>query len=257
MIWNRPARFGYTVKGAFWILPYEFRRWLIKVSLPKAFRRLQEKRLIETNNGYSFKPFDQNKCIFIHIPKSAGISISKSLFGNSAGGHRKLEIYQVVFSKSEFDNYFKFTFVRNPWDRLVSAFLYLKNGGINDRDKAWSKQNLTSFMTFDSFVKEWVNQRNIESHLHFVPQFRFICEPGIDIPRVNFIGYFEKLEEDFYYVREKLGLHSNLLHSNKTVEKNKDYKEYYTDTTKEIVAKVYRKDIQLFGYDFDNISLKK
>ncbi len=257
MIWKNTEMLKYAGKRAFWLLPYQVRRLLIRISYPRAFRRLQEKRLIVTDDGYSFTPFDQYRCIYIHIPKTAGLSVSKSLFGNAAGGHRKLEIYQIAFSKREFDSYFKFTFVRNPWDRLVSAYYYLKNGGINDRDRIWAKRNLSSYVDFDSFVKGWVNRRNIEAHIHFIPQFRFICEPGSYTPKVDFIGYFENLEEDFCYVQKRLGLDSSLMHFNKTIDKQKDYNEYYTEATKEIVAKVYRKDIQLFGYDFDNISLKK
>lgn len=256
MIWKNNVMLEYALKSAFWVLPYEVRRWLIRVSLPRAYKRLQERRMDDIDNDYSFKPFDQNRCIFIHIPKAAGISVSMSLFGNP-GGHWRLEKYQIVFSKCEFNNYFKFTFVRNPWDRLVSAYFYLKKGGINDRDRIWAEQNLSSYVDFDSFVKDWVNRINIETHIHFIPQFRFVCEPGSDIPKVDFIGYFENLEEDFCYVQKKLGLTSSLMHFNKTIDKKKDYREYYTEATREIVANVYRKDIQIFGYDFDNTSLKK
>ena len=93
----------------------------------------------ETDDGYSFKPFDQCGCIFIHIPKCAGVSVSKALFGNLAGGHSRVVDYQLVFNSNEYSNYFKFTFVRNPWDRLVSAFFFLKKGGFNDADKKWVK----------------------------------------------------------------------------------------------------------------------
>lgn len=247
----------YALKTAFWKLPYQVRSILIRGTCPRAFRRLQEMRKLDTDDNFSLKPFDQYKCIFIHIPKTAGISISKCLFGNLGGGHKKIEIYQIVFNKIEFDTYFKFTFVRNPWDRLVSAYFYLKNGGMDNRDRIWAERNLLSFVDFDSFVNEWVNRRNIETYKHFIPQFKYFCEPGNDTPQVDYIGYFENLEVDFNTVKMKLGLDSGLMHLNKTINKNIDYRNYYTDTTKDIVADVYQKDIRLLGYDFDRISPEK
>lgn len=85
-------------------------------------------------NNYSYKPLDNLKCIFVHIPKTAGISISRSIFGNLGGGHTKIRDYELIFSAKDFNNYFKFTFVRNPWDRIFSAYRFLKNGGINEED---------------------------------------------------------------------------------------------------------------------------
>jgi len=55
-------------------------------------------------------PFDRYQCIFVHIPKTAGVSICRSLFENLAGGHTTIAKYQIIFSKKEFDRYFKFTF---------------------------------------------------------------------------------------------------------------------------------------------------
>jgi hypothetical protein len=246
------ANINFALKKFFWVLPYEGRRMFVRLILPQAYKRLQARRIIDTCDGYSLKPFDKNKCIFIHIPKTGGISVSKSLFGNLAGGHRKLEIYQIVFTKREFNNYFKFTFVRNPWDRLVSAYFYMKKGGTNDRDRIWAEQNLSNYYDFDIFVKNWINRENIETCIHFVPQYSFVCEPGSSSPRVNFIGYFEHLQEDFCYISKKLGLNTSLFHYNKTMANKIDYRSFYSEATRKIVAEVYRRDIEIFGYDFNN-----
>ena len=68
------------------------------------------------------------RCIFFHIPKTAGVAVCDGLFGNRGPGHMDVEIAKVVFGKWRFQSFFKFCFVRNPWDRLVSAFHYLRHG---------------------------------------------------------------------------------------------------------------------------------
>ena len=95
----------------FYSLPHDERRMFFSRTRPQIFNNLQNRRTIVTNDGYSYIPFDRHMCIFVHIPKTAGVSICRALFGNLAGGHASVSMYQIVFSKEEFDRYFKFTFV--------------------------------------------------------------------------------------------------------------------------------------------------
>ncbi len=139
----------------------------------------------------------------------------------------------------------------------MSAFLFLKKGGHNKVDRAWSEQNLSHFDDFHTFVIEWVNRKNVNTWKHFVPQYKFLCEPGDQTPKVDFIGYFERLGNDFNYIQNKLGKNANLQHLNKTGGTKRDYKEYYTSETKEMVADVYKEDIRIFGYDFENAPFEK
>ena len=83
---------------------------------------------------------DKYKIIFIHIPKNAGISIEEALFDKKIGHKSILQFESHNLKK--YHEYFKFTVVRNPYDRLVSAFHFLKKGGRNPVDKAWSDNNL-------------------------------------------------------------------------------------------------------------------
>ena len=240
-----------------WRFPYDQRQKLFKAFSPMNYRRFQDMRRFETNRGRSLKPFDEHKCIFVHITKCAGISIATSLFGNLGGGHFRIPHYQLIFSQSEFTEYYKFTFVRNPWDRLVSAFLFLKKGGANKIDKQWAKENLSQYTDFNTFVTRWVNRKNVNKWKHFVPQYKFLCQPGSQTPVVDFIGHFECINEDFTNVQNRLNSHSNLQNLNKTEGIKKDYREYYTEAAKKIVADVYLEDIWILGYDFDNANIMK
>ena len=246
-----------TMMSLLWLFPYEQRQSIFRTLSPKGYRHFQEMRKLETDKGRSLKPFDEQKCIFVHITKCAGISIATSLFGNLGGGHLRVPHYQLIFNQREFEDYFKFTFVRNPWDRLVSAFLFLKRGGANKIDRKWAEENLSQFADFDAFVTRWVNRKNVNKWKHFVPQYKFLSNPGSLTPVVDFIGYFECLNDDFIHIQERLNKQTSLQHLNKTVGEKKGYREYYTAATQKIVADVYREDIQLFGYDFDNAHLKR
>jgi hypothetical protein len=240
-----------------WQFPYNTRQLLFRTFAPGAHKHFQEMRAFETDRGRSLKPFDEQKCIFVHITKCAGISICMTLFGNLGGAHLRIPHYQLIFSQHEFEDYFKFTFVRNPWDRLLSAFLFLKKGGANKLDRQWVEANLGGYPDFHSFVINWVNRKSVNTWKHFVPQYKFVCEPGNQTPKVDFIGRFECINEDFAEVQKRLGNHSNLQHLNRTEGGKKDYREYYTDETRTIVEDVYQEDIRIFGYDFDNQFLNR
>jgi hypothetical protein len=213
-------------------------------------RYLHERELRRVDGAsYSLKPFDMHRCIFIHIPKAAGISVLRSLFGSLGGAHRSARKYRLIFGDERFRDYFKFTFVRNPWDRLVSAFFFLKHGGLNAGDRRFSRRHLARFDTFGAFVRHWLRPRNLHHTIHFVPQHEFICLRKLTIA-VDFIGRFETLETDFARIAERLGIECTLDHCNPAASRRPDYRTYYDERTRAIVANVYAEDIALLDYDF-------
>ncbi|TGO03183.1 hypothetical protein PN36_11440 [Candidatus Thiomargarita nelsonii] len=187
----------------------------------------------------------------MHIPKTGGVSIAKSLFGTLVG-HLDIHGYKIIFGPTAFNNYFKFSFVRNPWDRTLSAYLFLKKGGFDKKDEEWATNHLIKYTEFSYFVTNWITPKNIYKKNHFLPQYRFICGKNL-VPEVDFLGYFENFEHDFKYIQEKLGINCELSHLNST--KKRDYRDYYTKETLEIIAKVYAKDINVFGYSFEHNKL--
>jgi hypothetical protein len=193
----------------------------------------------------------KHKAIFVHIPKSAGTSIRESLFGGG-GAHRTIAGFQAVLSPQLFAECFKFTFVRNPWDRLVSAFFYLKNQNMMSNQR-WARENLSKFEDFHTFVTRWLTRENLWSYVLFRPQYHFICFEGRQ-PAVDFIGFYENLASDFTVICNHIKSSAKLEEKNRNSQR-RDYCEYYTDETRHLVAKLYAEDIELFGYNFDNSSL--
>ncbi|WP_263079367.1 sulfotransferase family protein [Endozoicomonas sp. Mp262] len=191
---------------------------------------------------------DKLECIFVHIPKTAGTSLQKTLFNFTHTGHLRWDEYEA-YDKKKFSKYYKFAFVRNPWDRVVSAYEYLKSGGRNESDKAWSEKNLAKYTSFESFINSWLTEENILTWNHFVPQSNFIFDTNDNL-KVDFLGRFETLNCDFKILSEKLGGYRSLENINKS--KRKAYKDYYSKTTKDKIAKLYGRDVELLGYKFDD-----
>ncbi|MFA6618913.1 MAG: sulfotransferase family 2 domain-containing protein [Candidatus Neomarinimicrobiota bacterium] len=195
------------------------------------------------------------KALFVHIPKTAGISLYKSI------DHPKIKI-KGHFIQNPFHLFLKnylrlhpkdqfkiFSFVRNPWDRLVSAFFYLEKGGRNLCDILDQKRYLSKFNgDFESFVKEGIIEGKVMKQLHLIPQYKWICDDD-DTILADYIGYFESLNDDLKKISKELSIPFKALeHKN-----NSSHKPYYTLYDQEmidIVAKAYEKDIKLFNYSF-------
>lgn len=203
------------------------------------------------------------KCIFIHITKCAGTSIETALghFDGYAwemyrGGqdHRTIKQIkngfvnkndrnpncQLIVNQQQFNDYFKFTFVRNPWDRLYSVYEYVKT------HKNHKKQfNMLPDTTFKEFLKSYIES----GRLFFRSQLSYIQDVDGSIP-LDFIGRFENLQEDFDIVRQKLGTNKipHLTHSNKS--SNYGYKKKYDEETIELVRDFYKEEIEVFGYNY-------
>ncbi len=208
----------------------------------REFNQLRNKK-----GKYSLKGFDQLQCIYVHIPKAAGVSINKALFGNYGGGHRTVHAYKRIFGPALFKQYYTFTFVRNPYSRLISAYRFLKDGGFNEKDRKWASENLSQFDDFNEFVKEWLDETTIWSYTHFKPQYYFICDFDLK-PEVDFIGKVETIDTDFEKVCNTLGVPNNLAVNNKGRPDNTKWEDFYSRESLEKVARVYHQDFELFNY---------
>ena len=202
----------------------------------KNFLGVEEK---ETNPILSL--FIEKKCVFFHIPKTAGISISNSLFGDVKWGHRSVNFYKSYYGEKIFNSLYKFCFVRNPYDRLFSAYTFLKEGGINNQDLEFSNSYLQEFASFDEFVLKGLEKEEIMNWVHFKPQYTFVCDENDNIV-MDFIGKMENLKADFNTVCKHLNIESELQELNMSSAKKNEFSE----EVKAMIKLKYQKDFNLF-----------
>jgi len=185
----------------------------------------------------------KHKFIFIHIPKCGGTTVEKAL-GWDGAPHHTMEWYMKQNYDSNPDEYYKFTFVRNPWDRLVSWYFYCRTRGLGSYPKnfeEWVQTGIiphweTSERIIDGTKWRGKDPINYQSWITHEKQY-------------DFIGKLENFQQDFNIVCEKIGIpQQQLRHTNKS--NHKHYTEYYDDETREIVAEKYARDIERFGYKF-------
>lgn len=179
----------------------------------------------------------EHKFIFIQPKKTATSTLHGVLFRYMVVDYSKISRHakysEALELYPESKNYFKFCFVRNPWDRIVSFYFFKKDG------------LATVKIPKDMSFKQFVNLVITEHKITMPDQYGHI--EGFD--NFSFIGRFENLQQDFNFVCDKIGIQrQQLLHDNKT--KHKHYTEYYDDETREIVAEKYARDIEYFGYKF-------
>lgn len=207
------------------------------------------------------------KCIFVEVPKTGSSSIRAVLgqpwkphlnlweikthmenYWTQCGGmkNRIMEcLYltlpgprRIEIGQNQFAAYFKFGFVRNPWDRVVS--LYERAEGLKFRNT----------MNFDEFVN-WI-QYSSSTCIHPAPhryQLDWFVDPSGNV-LADFIGRFERLGEDWAFVAQKLGITERLPHR-RANPRPRHYTEYYTPRTRDVIANKFRIDIEHFGYKFD------
>lgn len=205
-------------------------------------------------------PKGKRKYIFICTAKCASSSVNGKLnhFIHPEPKFHHMGINELVnfYPDINLNDYFKFTFIRNPWDRFVSLYndMFLKRKGKNKvmHYSYLEKKNNTIFHQTKNFKEfaakfeysNWINEA------HFKPQYQYIfINQEIS---VDYIGRLENLKNDWEIVKSNIGLKdiSNLGHEMKSKIKVNNYRKYYDDITKDIVYRMYKKDIDLFNYDF-------
>jgi len=178
---------------------------------------------------------------FIHIPKCAGHSMqSNDWVGNKC--HTTVNDY--IKEGTWRDDYFSWTFVRNPYDRLLSSYFWIKksNYDLQKWHNGMSQQDISTFANLIS----WLEKSDINKDVLFKPQYLHIINQNDNIS-VGFIGRFESIVQDWSYITNTiLGKQCDLLHKNKTSHNH--YTQYYTDELKERIYTLYAKDFALFSY---------
>ena len=191
------------------------------------------------------------KCVFIHIPKTAGTSIRRGFFNNNYEGPTFREI------PINWQNLFKFAFVRNPYDRFISAWKMFSKGVAfstweypHDGEKNISIEDFWKIVVNDEIIyDERRNTFEEKIRHHTIPQtHEFNC-----LAHADFVGRFENLNSDFKVICKHLGaIYSELPYNNKS-KYSKTYRELFSPSMKKKVQEYYYNDFKLLDYDIDKL----
>lgn len=230
----------------------------VEFHLPTSLARAVHASVLRNKNPYGPRE-DEHRVIFIHVPKTAGTSIAAALFDRRSR-HIPLVRYAAA-DPLRFDRYFKFCFVRNPWDRFHSAFHYLHRmvGNTSTPDGVWATEYLKQADDLASFVnrlKVPEYRRRVLQWIHFRPQYHWVSLPGLKGANpsrlaVDFVGKFEQLPADFRRLEKHLNLTGVELPRLREGTR-RDYRKAYDQEMIEVVGEMYASDTAVLGYEFEH-----
>ena len=194
--------------------------------------------------------------LFVHIQKTGGTSILRTLGQEADLRHRHFfaSQFRLMCTAEQWEATFKFAFVRNPWERLVSWWSMMNSF----RNAVPKGAQLNRFFTY-----VFANSRTFE-------EFILNCHADIEDPDgrkcilrnqldyltdskgrllVDYVGKFENLQTDFREVTRQLGLPDTAL-ENINKSSHAAYTDYYNDRTRALIERAYERDIAQFGYAF-------
>ena len=209
--------------------------------------------------------------IFVHIPKTGGTALSLALEsramkddlligdtpkakrrkhrlkGLSTRGrlwkHSTLADIDGLLSVEEIGSLFAFTMVRNPWDRVVSYYHWLRNQDFDHKAVALAKS-----LDFKPFVQH----PSVLSSFRTSPAAHYMRRADGVVQCASYIR-LEHFRADCRALCQHLGFDLELPHENRS-ERNRDWRPYYDDRTAQLISSVCSNDIEAFGYRFEDAS---
>jgi len=195
------------------------------------------------------------KCIFIHIPKTAGNSVTSCLktlgrkpscYSPKIAKHAKAFEVKALLGQQIWDDYFTFSFVRNPWALMVSSYHWWLEKAPNTRRYRGHKNKIADFDSFESFMDSDYGRYQINERAGTF--YDWLTDRSGNV-LVDFIGRVENIQEDWAHICSKIGVSGmDIPHINTT--SHKSYRDYYSAWTRKLVAERFAWAIDRFGYQF-------
>tara|TARA_B110000483_G_scaffold96645_1_gene118749 strand:- start:147 stop:725 length:579 start_codon:yes stop_codon:yes gene_type:complete len=182
--------------------------------------------------------------VFVHIPKTGGSSIQQWLLDNTSSQVTKsTKHYTLQKLESKYGKFdFSFAVVRNPWDWCVSWYSFT-------RDRALRRiQNPKQKGRFSLEYNQQVLDDYEKGFEYFIESTK-LTDQHHRTMGVSYIMKLENINYDIQLLKDKFNIKQELPYLN-TSSRNKDYRDYYNDNTKQIVQTKFEKDINTFGYKF-------
>lgn len=211
--------------------------------------------------------------IFLHVPRTGGSTIKRLFVGGewsqaAPGSQRYIEELTEIGRRYDaedlrshrtasqirqafgdaYDRYLRVAFVRNPWERLVSAFVYLSAGGSGNAYDGQAQADLRRFSgDLGAFVEEL--PAFATRYHHFRPQSFYLRHDDGELA-AGFLGRTENLAGDVARLASRIGLTLSREIEVHNASGRRDYREYYTPRSAHIVQQVYQDDVNLLGYEY-------
>ena len=203
------------------------------------------------------------KYIFVHIPKTGGTALSLALEARAMAddiligdtpkavkrrtkakkwaGDRKLRKHSTLAELDglvSFEDFYVLTLVRNPWDRMVSYYHWLRDQSFDHRAVELAKAN-----GFSEFLNhpETVAVQSAETYTSYVTALSVTP---------HFVR-LEALADDIAPFETHLGFKLDIPHVNRS-DRDADWRGYYSERDAELVGKIYAQDVEKFGYSFED-----
>lgn len=207
---------------------------------------------------------DSHEFLFVRVRKTASQSMWQALepyvlprpagrwarFRSRAGlerdyhrfrfrAHEEITTAQKLLPPEKFDRYFKFAIVRNPWHRLVSEYEFILKSPSHGRHAKVKKLG-----SFDRFVEMQIPRRDAY-------QLSQLCDLDGQL-LMDFVGKLETLDDDWKTICGHIGIPHVAL-PRKNVSVKRPYTDYYTPELRELVARHWAQEIELFDYAFGGL----
>jgi hypothetical protein len=201
---------------------------------------------------------DRYSFVFIHIQKTAGSSLRQALLSVDPEAWELGGKHAGIRESTDLpEDYRVFTFVRNPWERLVSWYEMVlakgKNRTVHKIKSKFYRMVLERAPTFDDFIFHCTDEIQERGMIKSI--LRNQIEYLVDLDGnlcTDFIGRFENLAEDTRIILAEFGIY--FLPPVPHIKQSRNYgdwREYYNNTTRQIVAERFARDIEVFGYAFE------
>lgn len=212
---------------------------------------------------------DSKKFIFIHVPKTGGNSLQEALieysedkissdknnqdgierFGLKSSHSTKLKKHSILrdykshLKTKLYNEYFKFSVVRNPYERAISLYF----SPIFQRTE-FNEKEFRKMLRSCHPLAYYVNEISLFEKL--ISKFGLFRGNKYNLKsQVDFILRFENLEADLFHLKNHLNVDLNILkHRNKSIRKK--YQDYYTPATRDLVYRKFKNEIEEFDYQF-------
>ncbi|MBZ9632350.1 sulfotransferase family protein [Salegentibacter sp. LM13S] len=205
------------------------------ISHSKKFIFIHNYKVAGTSIQHALDCFNNNNSIDVNFYKrlKTFLGIPPSFYSKTFPGHIKANELRTRIPSKIFNSYYKFGFVRNPWDWQVSLYTFMlmeKNHHQHELIK--------SFKNFDEYI-DW----RVHNDLRLQKSFFYSDDEFL----MDFVGKFESLNADFQKICDHLSIKSDLPYLNSS-RKEKEFLHFYSKASLEMIDQAFREDISLFGY---------